>query len=43
MKTYKNGVPVWWLAVLASVFIGGALVGIFMCSSATNCGLTVFG
>lgn len=43
MKTYKNGVPVWWLLVLMAVFVGGAMVGVFMTSSATNCGLTVFG
>lgn len=41
MKTYRNGVPVWWLLVLFLAFIAGSMVGMWMVSAATKCGLMV--
>jgi len=43
VKKYDNGVPTWWLLVILGAMILGAMVGIWMVSSATNCGLTVAG
>lgn len=41
MKKYDNGVPVWWLLVLFITFCSGSIVGMWMISAATTCGLMV--
>lgn len=41
MEKHSNGVPTWWLLVLFLTFVAGSMVGMWMVSAATNCGLMV--